>query len=283
MITRQYRPIHVLSLLLVLTLVRPVCSFAPPSTQLQVTPASTARRTKTSRYPSNLEAAAGGTKEGLAIAGKIAPFLSKFAIDATKASKIGSALKKSCNIVDLLVISVIGWCSEPFVRFVYEKFIESWRKKDFDETILFYAWKLGSEAARIAAIVYAVDLLDVALTAMGMEFAKKYAFGDVTAKVMYTAWIGRKLSKGKRYYLRRQIKKAGGGNKSGKFFLYNRVFDVLITILTALHIADALHVSKSNAFGRFFAIGGVGTLVLSLAAKGIAEQFVGGLGEISNT
>ena len=113
-----------------------------------------------------------------------------------------------------------------------------------------------------------------------MQFAKKYAFGDVTATVMYTAWVGRKLSSAKRKYLRHRIKKAEGGNKTGKFFLYNRIFDILITIGTVLHIADALQISKSNAFGRFFAFGSVGTLVLSLAAKGIAEQFVGGLGEI---
>mmetsp|Transcript_34976 Transcript_34976/g.76507 ORF Transcript_34976/g.76507 Transcript_34976/m.76507 type:complete len:449 (+) Transcript_34976:251-1597(+) len=259
------------TLFLLLTLVRHVRSFAPPATHLTPTTFGS-----TSRRPSHLEAAA-SDKNSLALAGKIAPLLSKFAIDGTKASKIGSAVKKSCNWVDLVVITVVGWCLEPTVRFMYEKLIEPWRKKDFDKTYLFYAWKLVSEASRIAAIVYAVDVLDVAFTALGVQFAEVHAFGDITASALYTAWIGRKLSNAKRNYLRHRIKQAEGGNKTGKFFLYNRIFDILITIGAALRIADAFQISKSNTFGRFFALGSVGTLVLSLASKGIAEQFVGGL------
>ena len=276
-------PAIILTCLLVHVHVRPVRSFATPAARL--TPSRSTCCTKTChdprsyRYPAHLEAAASG-KDNLALAGKISPFLSKFAIDGKKASKIGSAVSKSCNIIDLATIVIVGWCLEPSVRFIYEKFIEPWRKKDFDKTYLFYAWQLVSEAAKIAAIVYAADVVDIALTAMGMQFAKEHAFGDVTASVIYTAWIGRKLSNAKKKYLRYAIKKASGGNKTGKFFLYNRIADVLITIGTVLRIADALKISKGNVFSKFFALGGVGTVVLSLAAKGIATEFICGLGEI---
>ena len=192
-------------------------------------------------------------------------------------SKIGAALKKQTNIVDLMFIAFVGWASQPVVRFVYEKFFEKWRKKDWDDTYMHHTWKLTSEAARIASIVYAIDCLDIILTEMGIKLAIKYNFGELTASIAYTVWAAKKVAKWKQMYLKRAIRKSEGGNKQGRFFLFNRFGDVVIGIVAILAISDKLHLSKSQAFGRFFALGSVGTLALSLAAKGIAEQFVGGL------
>ena len=221
--------------------------------------------------------AAPAAKSNVALAGKIAPILSKFAVNGKTFSKIGTALRTQTNIVDLIFIAFVGWCSQPVVRFVYEKFFESWRKKDWEVTYLHHVWKLTSEAARIASIVYAVDCLDIIMTEMGIKIAKMYNFGEITASVAYTVWAAKKIAKWKQMYLKRAIRKSEGGNKQGRFFLFNRFGDVVISIATILTIADRLHLSKSAAFSRFFALGSVGTLALSLAAKGIAEQFVGGL------
>ena len=230
-----------------------------------------------SSVPAAVAAANNGGTARLAIAGKIAPFLSKLTINAKKTTQISMALQKQTNIADLIAIAVVGWFSEPIVRFIYETFIEKWRKKDFDKTNLFYTWKLGSEVARIAAIVYAVDILDITLSTLGINFAIKCNLGDFAASILYTAWVGRKLSIGKKKYVLHEIKKQNGGNKRGRFFLYNRIFDIIITIGTIFSIADQLRISTSNAFSRVFALGSIGTVILSLATKSVAEQFVGGL------
>lgn len=216
-------------------------------------------------------------KSNVALAGKIAPILSKVALNGKLMSKIGTALQRQTSIVDLIFIAFVGWCSQPVVRFVYEKFFESWRRKDWEITYLHHTWKLTSEAARIASIVYAVDCLHIILTECGFKIAKMYNYGEITASVAYTVWASKKIAKWKQLYLKRAIRKSEGGNKQGRFFLFNRFGDVVISITTILTIADRLRISKSAAFGRFFALGSVGTLALSLAAKDIAEQFVGGL------
>lgn len=266
-------------------------AFAPPSSSSLIThhpistdtgigsvrPASPLQHVNKARQGYVNLFATPAAKSNLALAGKIAPILSKFALNGNVMSKIGTALQKQTSIVDLIFIAFLGWCSQPVVRFVYEKFFESWRKKDWEVTYLHHVWKLTSEAARIASIVYAVDCLDIIMTEMGIKIAKLYNFGEITASVAYTVWAAKKIAKWKQMYLRRAIRKSEGGNKQGRFFLFNRFGDVVISIATILTIADRLHLSKSAAFGRFFALGSVGTLALSLAAKGIAEQFVGGL------
>jgi small-conductance mechanosensitive channel len=235
-------------------------------------------RTSTSTSTTALTATPTTPTQNLAIAGKIIPFL-KFVFNRRMASKICLDLQKATSFFESITIASIGWFSEPFVRFVYEKWIKKWRKddKDFDQTYIYNIWKLTSEVAKIASIVYAVDCIEIALSSMRVGFALKYNLGDCLAAVLYTAWIGRKASVWKKSYIQYKIRKSGGMNKSGRFFLYNRISDVVISITTALYIADHLQISTSTAFTRFFALGGVGTLVLSLASKGIAEQFVGGL------
>ena len=221
--------------------------------------------------------AAPASKSSVALAGKIAPILSKFAVNGKMMSKIGTALQQQTHIVDLIFIALVGWCSQPVFKFFYEKFFERWRKRDWEDTYLYFNWKLMSEAARIGGIVYAVDCLDIIMTECGFKIARLYNFGEITATLAYTIWASKKISNWKRRYLKKAIRKTEGGNKQGRFFLFNRFGDVVISIVTILTIADKLHLSKSAAFGRFFALGSVGTLALSLAAKGIAEQFVGGL------
>lgn len=215
--------------------------------------------------------------QNLAIAGKIVPFL-QLVFNKRTASTICLNLQKATNFFESITIASIGWFSEPVVRFIYEKWLKKWRNnKDFEQTYLYYIWKLTSEVAQIASIVYAVDCLEIALTSMHVKFAMNNNLGDCLAAVLYTAWIGRKLSVWKESYLQYQVRKSGGRNIYGRYFFLNRIADVAISIATILHIADNLQISTSTAFNRFFALGGVGTLVLSLASKGIAEQFVGGL------
>ena len=45
-----------------------------------------------------------------------------------------------------------------------------------------HAWKLTSEAARIASIVYAIDCLDIILTEMGIRLAITYNFTDMDTR-----------------------------------------------------------------------------------------------------
>lgn len=248
-----------------------VDAFAPPKSSALHVALTADRRQDVALFASP------AATSNVVLAGKIAPALSKFALNSKMMSKIGAALKKQTNIVDLMFIAFVGWASQPVVRFVYEKFFEKWRKKDWDDTYMHHTWKVISEAARIASIVYAIDCLDIIMTEMGIKLAITYNFGSITASVAYTVWAAKKVAKWKQMYLKRAIRKSEGGNKQGRFFLFNRFGDVIISIVAILAISDKLHLSKSVAFGRFFALGSVGTLALSLAAKGIAEQFVGGL------
>ena len=137
-----------------------VDAFAPPKSSALHVALTADRRQDVALFASP------AATSNVVLAGKIAPALSKFALNSKMMSKIGAALKKQTNIVDLMFIALVGWASQPVVRFVYEKFFEKWRKKDWDDTYMHHTWKVISEAARIASIVYAIDCLDIILTEM---------------------------------------------------------------------------------------------------------------------
>lgn len=237
-----------------------------------------------------------------AFAGKIAPVLSKLYITPEKATNIWLALKTVTEPADLIFIAFIGWLLLPLVQFPYEKLplklAQKEREEDdviqsspskiqqkkkiklpFLESKVYFYTHLLSEAARIAAFVYSMDCLAIAMETLGfhVQYFSKYA-----AKVTYTAWIFVRINALRKYLIKKAFRYSGPDEKRrrravARAKVVNRVLDITTWGLFLISLLDVLKVEAGMFLNSFFAVGGAGTLVLSFASKDVAMQFVNGI------
>lgn len=235
------------------------------------------RRAPATRLSALLPAGKHAKGSNVALAGQLFPILSKFFIGPAKAKKIAANVGTAVDIGDLVFISMLGWALPPLARLVYNRRIgESASDYDFKMTKTFKGSILVSQLAKVAAIVYIVDVLAIALDAIGVKFLYELNFASKCAELLYTLYAAWRFIPFKRYLIEKQLK-AKSPEDLGKVKLLDRLADILIAVTTTFVILDELRVPTGRALQSVFALGGVGTLVFSLASKDVAAQFVSGL------
>ena len=65
--------------------------------------------------------------------------------------------------------------------------------------------------------------------------------------------------------------------RMGESAVVDRFFNLAIGLFAALFVLDLLEVEMGTGLKSMFALGGAGTLVISLASKDLAEQFISGV------
>jgi small-conductance mechanosensitive channel len=148
--------------------------------------------------------------------------------------------------------------------------------ENFDNTKTYRISRLLSQVARISAVVYAVDMLEILLNAIGISSWYKWNVSKPVAQVMYTVFFTFKLMSFKQRLLC-QFVKVNDPEDLGPAAVYDRIANLLLVVVSGLLVLDMLSVQTGVALQSFFALGGVGTLVLSLGSKDLAAQFVSSL------
>jgi len=166
----------------------------------------------------------------------------------------------------------------------------------------------------LQAALYISDVCLVLLKLLEFQWVVKYEAQRVAASMMVSIWLAYNASRLKHYYLKRyaetgrlalvtlqrkkkkeraeQAKVEEGmvdtgvsdgtiQNSQAKLGTYNRfanrIADVLIYSCAFLTLVDLLGIQLGFAIKSIFGLGSFGTLVLSLASKDVAAEFVGGL------
>lgn len=212
----------------------------------------------------------------LALAGQIFSTIQRLAIGRSKAKMIFLALVREAHVGDLAVLSILGYGSVPLM-----KYIRKLRFPEDSET----AW-LQCPACRVAmsisqlccigGIVYAVDMLAVALSTIGFQFPMRMKIPTVTGQIGFAVWFAVNLAAIKQSLLCRFLK-VDSPEKLGRSSVYDRLGDGVIYFAALLVVMDIMSVETGRAMSSVFALGSVGTLVFSLASKDIAANFVSGL------
>ena len=199
----------------------------------------------------------------------------------------------------------------PISRWIYDK-----RKGgELEEDVIEANWKMSKslqfarvlrQVGLLQAILYVSDVFLVVLKLLDFKFVVKYQAAQVAGSVIFSSWLAYNLSRIKYHYLIRN-------NGSGNFFslasirrrkrkqkqtqqddntvetetgqptvgvynrFANRVLDVIIYMSAILSVVDLLGIHVGFALKSIFGLGSFGTLVLSLASKDLAAEFVGGL------
>ena len=212
----------------------------------------------------------------LALAGQIFSTMQKLIIGKSKAKTIVQALLQEGHIGDLAVLTILGYGAVPLMkrirklRFPYETEL-SWLQSPACRVAISI-----SQLCKIGGVVYAVDMLAVALCVIGFQFPMRMNLPIIAGQLGFVLWFAVNLAAIKQYLLCRLFG-VKASEELGKSSVYDRMGNGIIYFAAMMVIMDILSVKAGRAVNSVFAIGSVGTLVISLASKDIAANFVSGL------
>mmetsp|Transcript_22405 Transcript_22405/g.33161 ORF Transcript_22405/g.33161 Transcript_22405/m.33161 type:complete len:446 (-) Transcript_22405:96-1433(-) len=227
-----------------------------------------------------------------AFAGNIFPILSKLYISPEKARQIATAINKVQEPGDWIFIFLLGWATMPIIQYPYEKLLaigtspitkDGKLKKPFKETFIYHIADHVSQAGKIAALVYGLDCIAIALETMGFKGVTQYS--PHIAKAIYTIWMFLRFNALKQFFVFKAfgvstLKDREDQGKRGSYArakIVNKFFDIVCIVGCFFVMVDVLKVKSGVTLRSLFAVGGAGTVVLSLAVKDIASEVVSGL------
>ena len=190
--------------------------------------------------------------------------------------QISSSLHDAVEPGEICVLLFLGWVTMPLTSFIYRIIFDAKEGEGFHQSHAYQFSRIFSQAIRVALVVIAADCLDVVMTSMGFDIAQRVDFAYVMARVAYTTWAAVQFAAFKKYLLNKAVQ-TKHQDKLGRANLLNQLLDFVILMVTTFFIIDLLDVEIGAGFTSVFAIGGVGTLIISLASKDIAEQLLSGL------
>ena len=217
-----------------------------------------------------------GAPGTLALAGNLFSTLQRLIIGKSAAKKILQALIKKAHVGDLAVLSILGYGAVPLMKYIRKLRFSSETESSLLQSPGFRIATSVSQLCKLGGIVYAVDMLAVALSAIGFQFPMRMNVPTLTAQIGFSIWFAENLAAVKRSLLCRFFK-VETPEQIGRSSLYDRLGNGIIYFTAFMVIMDILCVKTGRAMSSVFALGSVGTLVLSLASKDIAANFVSGL------
>lgn len=216
--------------------------------------------------------------DNVSVAGKIFPMISKFFIGPQKFKDITEQVGKAVDLGDVVLLATVGWAVLPICTFLFDRKHQSDDPvPDFKTTRLYRILLLLSQFAKIAGLVYIVDVLAIALNVIGIEFPYQHQVTVKCAQVLYTLWVAWRLVPYKKHLIEKRVKAKSPDNASVKIKIYDTLANIIIAIPTVFIILDELKIPVGRALQSVFGLGGVATLVFSYSCKDIAGEIINGL------
>mmetsp|Transcript_2922 Transcript_2922/g.4947 ORF Transcript_2922/g.4947 Transcript_2922/m.4947 type:complete len:476 (-) Transcript_2922:113-1540(-) len=245
--------------------------------------------------------------EQLTLAGQVMPVLKRFIIGKKKLNNIIKALQDALNEQEFFIIALVGWAWFPLNKFLHDIFEQrrvakrtptigdhkddngtaeeeegdlsssaGLEVRKFDESNYWYqSARHIAQAARIGTFVYGCDAVAVILNTIGFRYRQQQGYSAKAAHISFSVWVALRVGDLKHWMLRKFFNREK--NQSGKVQVYNHIANFILAAFTFGHVLDLFDVNIGVALASLLSIGGVGTLVLSLASKDIATELVSGL------
>jgi small-conductance mechanosensitive channel len=210
----------------------------------------------------------------------------------TSLKNIFKEIQKVQEPGDWIFIFLLGWATIPVVKYPYEKIVIGSTSKEnqgttikrpFRESFIFHFADHLSQAGKIAALVYGLDCMAIALETIG--FSQVTMFSPYIAKAIYTIWIFLRFNQLKRFL----VFKAFGVDKPNvvsspsmrgslaRAKIVNRILELLCLAGCFFVMIDVLKVRSGVTLKSLFAVSGASTVIFSLAVKDVAIEVVSGL------
>lgn len=151
--------------------------------------------------------------------------------------------------------------------------------KNFNETPFWAAASTLSQAVKVGAVVLAAECIHIAMKVLDMQLASEVDLGRVAGILGYTAWMAHGVAILKHYLLIQAVSAETGplSGRIGETTMIDRLMNLAIGILGGLFAMDLLNIEMGAGLTSVFALGGMGTLVVSLAGKDLAESLLSGI------
>ena len=149
----------------------------------------------------------------------------------------------------------------------------------YEDSITYQVTENVSQAARLAAVCYAIDTIEVALEVAGIK-GRKVDVSNLIAKLIYVTWISLRARVYKRSFFEKFVEttapKKRLKGKEGVVDLLSKISDVFLSMILALVYLDVLKIKVGSGLSSIFALGGAGTFVFTLACQDLAKNALNG-------
>jgi len=219
------------------------------------------------------------------LAGALKRGASKLHLTPEKTKIISQNIAKVVEWDELMLLCVVGWLTVPV--FQYQHNHRPWRPKratniqeqDFHDTTLHLVLDNLSQLAKLAFVIYMVDIAKIIVVGMGFGISgSSNSMNEIPhafAKIGYTGWMANRLAAFKRYGLAKYTNQ-NPRDLEGQVQIVDRLIDAGIYGLALYVAVDTIQTGMGAATKSFLAFGSVSTLVVSLALQGfVAEVFHG--------
>lgn len=213
----------------------------------------------------------------LAVAGRI-PW-KKLHITKNMGRQILSIMQEETHGVDVALMFVLSFFTERIGKFIYERFLHRFRNNvDYDDSITRQVSETISEASRLAVVCYFVDAIEVMLEVTGIK-GKKVDVSTLMAKVIYATWACLRARMYKRSFFEAVVHRTPQNlkGKQGLVDILDMISDFFLFAVLALLWIDILKIKRGQFLSSLFALGGAGTLALTLACQDLAKRSLNGL------
>lgn len=160
-----------------------------------------------------------------------------------------------------------------------DKFFPNRIGKSYEDTVTYKVADTISQAARIAGIIYFIDAFEVALEVSGIKGKKSKDISTLLAKLIYATWAFFRARVYKRDFIVNVVesKTKMMNDKGGIVGIFDKISDFFLFVILSLTWLDILKIKLGNGLSSIFALGGAGTLTLTLASQDLAKRALNGL------
>ena len=186
------------------------------------------------------------------LAGHIFPTVDKFLVTPHEARHIFRNVLSVFAWQDVLVIVLVGWLIVPTTQIVYDYALPT--QTAFVTTYLSIFFSIISEMAKIALMVYIIDLIDIALATLEFDIVHRINLPQTFAKIIYALYFARKVSMLKKYLLLKYL--GAKKQKVGIAHLIDHLMNGVIGMVCLFTIIDVLDLKGAGltsaiTFGGF--------------------------------
>ena len=218
------------------------------------------------------EIMAGGTLAG----SSVLPFIKRLIIPKDEFQALKEAIGRGVHWEDMLMMTLLGWLTVPSLRWPYQHLPDIIKPATpFRSTVMFILADHLQQIARIALVVYFVDIFKMLCIGLGFDFCKMSKFPHAFAQIAYTCWATERIAKAKKMAIRKYVSQYP--DTFGRMQIVNRLVNAALFTIAGFIVLNILKLEMGVAMHSIFALGSISTLALGIASQGIFAQILNGL------
>jgi small-conductance mechanosensitive channel len=218
-------------------------------------------------------------KPATAVLGTVSSLVAK--LKRIKLRQLKGGFLHAFHVGDIILLSLTGFLTEPFAKATFDWWYQrtnSYHNNSvpiYKKSLIAKAAEFIREIAQVATVVYVFDMATMVGTHVG--FLVPAGLNDKFAKVIYTLYGAYRARRVQHWWMRTHLFQKDHHSNAGKHKLVQLVLDsalVGVTLIVLIH--DVMSVTISKGVQSLFALGGFAGILLSLAAKDLANMLLSG-------